>query len=99
MSILRVPIMIYNFRSVLPGGKIKGLTFSLKEKAYIGDNAAAGHWIKDKIAGFCEIEQCVGNKLCRYPPGPIVSKSFTTPAKYALLVIYMPQLNRRNRAV
>jgi hypothetical protein len=88
--------MIYNFRSILPGGKIKGLTFSLKEKAYIRDNAAAGHLpaialaqarragrIKNKLAGFCEIKQCVSNELRRYSPGPVVSESFITPVKYA----------------
>ncbi len=66
--------MAQYLRAIIAEGKIKGLAFSLKEKTHIRDNATAGHlpaialaqarragWIKDKIAGFCEIEEGVRN--------------------------------------
>ena len=66
--------MVQYLRAIILNCKIKRLTFSFKEKAHIRDNATAGHlpaialaqarragWIKDKIAGFCEIEEGVRN--------------------------------------
>ena len=72
------PMKILYFRSIIPWCMIKRPAFSSKEKADIRDNASAGHWIKDKIAGFCKIEQCVCNQLGRYPPWPVVPESYIT---------------------
>ena len=72
-------------RAIVSNCKIKRLAFSPKEKAHIRDNTTAGHWIKDKITGFCEIEECVRNELGRYPPGPVVSESFITFVEIPLI--------------
>ncbi len=78
-----VPMVILDFRSIIPEGKIKGLTFSLKGETHIRDDTPAGHGIKDKIPRICEIEECVGYQLSGYPAGPVVSETFITPVKYA----------------
>jgi len=83
--ILGVPVVVLDLRPVISCGDVKGLTFPLKEHAYIRDNTAAGHRVENKITGFCEIEQCVCNELRRYSPGPIISESFITFVEIPLI--------------
>ena len=79
-----------DIRSIIPRCNIKGLAFALKEETHIRDNAAAGHRIKNKIAGFCEIKQGMSYQLGRYSPGPIVSESFIAFVKVPLIPCAKP---------
>jgi hypothetical protein len=67
------------------GRKIKGLASPFKEQACVRDYASAGHWVKDKVAGFCEIVQGVGNELGRDTAGPVVPESFIAFVKTPLV--------------
>ena len=69
-----VPVVVFYFRAFVPDCQIKGLASAFKQKACVGNHAAAGHGVQDMVARFCEVIEGVGNELGRNPkfsPGSI----------------------------